>query len=989
MQPQRAQNQVRPRPRQCGDDLELRWGDPGDEIRQHAGQGGGCLTALSELDLSDNDISDLQALIDTRILKGGTLDLTDNPLGSLAWHVQLPLLEQYAGEVTYNDVLGHESDGLRTLVVGVRQGTGGIAINTVPTGGVETHELRNYEDETYDLLLAEYPAETGTAETPSNPVSITATPADVDGHLDYWMGAYFAFGPRDEAELAVILFEDTKLNAVMKVSPGLGTLDLVADFEDFVAEVLPAEDWETLDENGISYDSELTPVFTGNGMPEVAELGLLNAVLKDTALDFSSRSGVVSYFTWQAWEQNLATAEAQLDGPISGLSGKPYLARVVAAYLTLGDYASTAWIDVVMDAYAGSDVLDLDAYDRSKQRYLKHDADADNEGALNIEEWQGLTLTGIIEDDIAAYAEVALDPEVRPDSAKAAGGGSKQVVAVDCPNANCIPTVQIGVWDPQTPPLFGPPDPLTHENTVRVIRGDTGETIPPGSNVAVPIGTRILVLATPDTGKRFGFLGWSATDTLIHGSRQPADAFYATEDTFIAAGFGRNTVVVPANSTYITYTVGGALNAGPHPTQSGLVRYVLRPDQVATLTGASTSFNPVMWILTGCSSCADPSHSRTNPVTVRHAPYARIGARSASEQLAAVALEASRGGDLRGSSNEHNVGRVMGSVTDVEGSLVRVDAYADAGYKFAGFSSQGVGFSGWNGNYVYGPTTAFYFAGQTASVAAQFQEKEEYILDLKPDGEDVPCSGYAAAEPAQKYYPAGTWVTLTATPLPGYKFVEWGGSAYTWQLGESLYSPEISFTMDRDYGVTAVFAKEFPNVPIEAFNPDTCEYCIHGGYPNAKIPGTDTPGPEGYLIGDVRFGALPEGLERYPETRDAGGDDWGCAYYIHQKLRDMASAWHVLNPGNPIKFNDISKEHGGPWDHSSHQNGLDVDIEYQSTTALSNDLIELFTDDPQCEFVFVTHDTAINAGGNVKRIDGHTTHFHVRFSDPDGLPPIN
>ena len=240
------------------------------------------------------------------------------------------------------------------------------------------------------------------------------------------------------------------------------------------------------------------------------------------------------------------------------------------------------------------------------------------------------------------------------------------------------------------------------------------------------------------------------------------------------------------------------------------------------------------------------------------------------------------------------------------------------------------------------------------------------------------------ATPAQKYYLPGTWVTLEAVALPGYKFVEWAGDASTWHHGVSPYSPEISFPMVNDYEVTAVFAKQFPEAPDEAFNPDTCQYCIHGGYPNAKLPGTNTPGPEGYLIGDIRFGDLPPGLGRYG-PRDNGGDDWGCAYYIHQKLRDAAAAW----TGETILFNDISLEGGGPFHPSSHQNGLDVDIQYQSTAALSNDLIELFTDDPQCEFVFVTHDTAINAGGIVKRIDGHTTHFHVRFSDPDGLPPIN
>ena len=158
--------------------------------------------------------------------------------------MQIDVLRGHITNVAYNDVLGHETDSLRTLVVGVKQGLGTITINTVPAGGVEAHELTNYENETYDLWLAEYPTETGTFDAPSNPVSITAVPADGDGHLDYWMGSYFAYNPRDAAELSVILFDDTKLNAIIEGRPGMGALDLVSDFEDFVAEVLPAQDWD-------------------------------------------------------------------------------------------------------------------------------------------------------------------------------------------------------------------------------------------------------------------------------------------------------------------------------------------------------------------------------------------------------------------------------------------------------------------------------------------------------------------------------------------------------------------------------------------------------------------------------------------------------------------------------------------------------------------------------------------------------------------------
>lgn len=70
--------------------------------------------------------------------------------------------------------------------------------------------------------------------------------------------------------------------------------------------------------------------------------------------------------------------------------------------------------------------------------------------------------------------------------------------------------------------------------------------------------------------------------------------------------------------------------------------------------------------------------------------------------------------------------------------------------------------------------------------------------------------------------------------------------------------------------------------------------------------------------------------------------------------------------------------------HDSHQNGLDVDIANQATGALSDDLIAIFTADADCIAVF-TSNGSITLGGEVSWVDGHDTHFHVRYEDPDGL----
>ncbi|MDP2323893.1 MAG: leucine-rich repeat domain-containing protein, partial [Gammaproteobacteria bacterium] len=99
------------------------------------------LDSLESLDLSGNDLSELQSFVDAGILAGGTLDLTGNPLEALAYHVYTRLIEGHVSSLSYDDLLGHQTDGLRVLIVGVEQGLGSITINSVPAGGVSQYEF--------------------------------------------------------------------------------------------------------------------------------------------------------------------------------------------------------------------------------------------------------------------------------------------------------------------------------------------------------------------------------------------------------------------------------------------------------------------------------------------------------------------------------------------------------------------------------------------------------------------------------------------------------------------------------------------------------------------------------------------------------------------------------------------------------------------------------------------------------------------------------
>ncbi len=138
-------------------------------------------------------------------------------------------------------------------------------------------------------------------------------------------------------------------------------------------------------------------------------------------------------------------------------------------------------------------------------------------------------------------------------------------------------------------------------------------------------------------------------------------------------------------------------------------------------------------------------------------------------------------------------------------------------------------------------------------------------------------------------------------------------------------------------------------------------------------------------------------------------DNWGTLELINLVER-VARAWRRLYPDYPlITSMDISKQNGGDWrpDHTSHQNGLDVDmryirndntanpfdfnnlqdynpsqgINYYNQTATQK-LINLFLNSGAI-IIFVDSRSNLSGSG-VQEASGHHHHFHVRIADPDG-----
>jgi hypothetical protein len=151
-------------------------------------------------------------------------------------------------------------------------------------------------------------------------------------------------------------------------------------------------------------------------------------------------------------------------------------------------------------------------------------------------------------------------------------------------------------------------------------------------------------------------------------------------------------------------------------------------------------------------------------------------------------------------------------------------------------------------------------------------------------------------------------------------------------------------------------------------------------------------------------------------------DDWGTLTLVNLiegvarkwtesgqpcRILDYGSRPPEYGVGDLSKGNKLTRVFGGQWDHTSHENGLDVDLRYLRLTSdtgrMDLSTSDSFNYDPQVtmdllscflSFENVTKiflDTAlahVNRQGNARLVHDpaeHYHHFHVRIRDPDGL----
>ena len=159
---------------------------------------------------------------------------------------------------------------------------------------------------------------------------------------------------------------------------------------------------------------------------------------------------------------------------------------------------------------------------------------------------------------------------------------------------------------------------------------------------------------------------------------------------------------------------------------------------------------------------------------------------------------------------------------------------------------------------------------------------------------------------------------------------------------------------------------------------------------------------QGWLENGLNLVNSGTGYYHYLGTDGIDTDDWGVLHLINM-IEGAGRDWYdnFMTPAR-IGVGDMSLRNGGKWDdHSSHENGLDVDVRYVRNdnqdsslniaddqshydTAATSYLMNLFVFSASVQIILYDSVNAHLVGGPLLHWPGHSDHFHIRIDDPDG-----
>jgi len=182
-----------------------------------------------------------------------------------------------------------------------------------------------------------------------------------------------------------------------------------------------------------------------------------------------------------------------------------------------------------------------------------------------------------------------------------------------------------------------------------------------------------------------------------------------------------------------------------------------------------------------------------------------------------------------------------------EGLQIPLKATPSSGYQFAS----------WSGDVSGTSPTIMIIMDSNKKVTANFERiKHDLSISVSPQGSGT-------INPTGGTYDSGAQVTLTATPLSGYRFVSWSGDV-------SGTSPVVTILMDSNKNVTANFARQSVWVtPMNATASGSTQWggTWYTGPPSFAIDGNEitawTLNGMGEITFDLGSAKLIGGIEAY------------------------------------------------------------------------------------------------------------------------------
>jgi hypothetical protein len=183
------------------------------------------------------------------------------------------------------------------------------------------------------------------------------------------------------------------------------SIDLVNALVSFVEKYYPEENPYVFDRNDVISHSNKPTVTGPNGMPDAAELRLLQAILQTPTYDYFYKGGTSFAWATKTWNKNLSISERAL-GEVG--TSEPYLVHLLAAYTTFGGYDDRQAFLALIQEKTGL-TIDYKQFEQGLNHHLAPDKPIHNRAKRNEEIWAQASNARTIDRKVVdAYAAAVL-----------------------------------------------------------------------------------------------------------------------------------------------------------------------------------------------------------------------------------------------------------------------------------------------------------------------------------------------------------------------------------------------------------------------------------------------------------------------------------------------------------------------------------------------------------------------------------------------------